>query len=72
MGLSCVIASVSAFIFHDWITPSLLTGALSIIGCFIINRYKFKSNIKSGMLVNHIGQSVEVVEISTNHIPCTL
>lgn len=68
IGLSCIIASVSAFIFHDWIMPSLLAGGLSVIGCFIINRYKFKSNIKSGMLVNHIGQSVEVVEVSMNNI----
>lgn len=68
IGISCIIASFSAFILHDWMIPTISAGVLSIIGCFFISRYKSKNVTKGGMLVKHIGQSVEVVEISTNRI----
>ena len=68
IGISCVIASFSALILHDWTIPTISAGVLSIIGCFFISRYKPKSAAKGGMLVKHIGQSVKVVETSANHI----
>ncbi len=68
IGISCVIASFSALILHDWMIPTIAAGVLSIIGCFFISRHKPKSAAKGGMLVKHIGQSVEVVEINTNRI----
>lgn len=68
IGISCVIASFSALILHDWTIPTISAGALSVIGCFFISHYKPKSTTKGGMLVKHIGQSVKVVEISANHI----
>jgi membrane protein implicated in regulation of membrane protease activity len=62
IGTSCVIASFSAFILHDWMIPTVSAGV------FFISRYKSKNVTKGGMLVKHIGQSVEVVEINANSI----
>lgn len=68
IGISCIIASFSALILHDWTIPTISAGVLSIIGCFFISRYKPKSTAKGGMLVKHIGQRVEVVETNNNRI----
>ncbi|HRG64076.1 MAG TPA: NfeD family protein [Burkholderiales bacterium] len=68
IGISCVIASFSALILHNWMIPTIAAGVLSIIGCFFISRYKPKSAAKGGMLVKHIGQRVEVVETNNNRI----
>ncbi|MBX9598745.1 MAG: NfeD family protein [Burkholderiales bacterium] len=68
IGISCVIASFSALILHDWTIPTISAGVLSIVGCFFISRYKPKSAAKGGMLVKHIGQSVEVIEVKQSHV----
>jgi len=40
---------------------------LSGIGCFLIFKLKRKNN-QGGMIVDHIGQEAEVVEVHPNHI----
>lgn len=67
IGLASIIASITALILHDWAIPSISAAILSIIGCFLIFRSKCKNN-KGGMIVDHIGQTAEIVEINANNI----
>ena len=67
IGCASIIASISALILHDWAIPSVSAAFLSVLGCFLIYKYKRKHN-KSGMVVEHIGQVAEVTEIHASHI----
>lgn len=68
IGVACLLASVSALILHDWVIPTLCAGLLSVIGCGVVYKYKTTSKNDGKMLVDHLGQSVEVVEIHQSHI----
>lgn len=62
IGLSFIIGSLSALFTVGWIIPTILIGLLSILGCIML-KSKFKHKQKGGLVVNHIGQTVEVVEL---------
>ena len=68
IGIASVIAGIVAFFIAGWFIPTTAVGLLSVIGCFIVAVYKKKSNNDGKMLVNHIGQSVEVVEIHPHNL----
>ena len=68
IGVACLLASISALILHDWIVPTLCAGLLSIVGCLLVYKYKGKNKNDGKMLVSHLGQLVEVIEIHTKHI----
>lgn len=67
IGVACVIASLSALILHDWLIPTLSAGILSLVGCYLLRKHKGKKN-SGQMMVTHLGQSVEVVEVSVNKL----
>lgn len=66
IGVSAILASLSALIFHNWTLPTLLMGILSITACILVKIYKPKNTKNSGLLVNHLGQEVEIIEIDQN------
>ncbi len=68
IGIACLLASISALVFHDWIIPTLCAGLLSLVGCLLVYKYKAKNKNAGKMLVDHLGQLVEVVEIHESHI----
>lgn len=68
IGIASIIASLTALILHDWTIPTLSAGVLAVGGCLLLNRYKSKKNPTGDMLVNHIGQTVEVVEVNPNSL----
>lgn len=62
IGLSFIIGSLSALFTVGWIIPTILIGLLSILGCIML-KSKSKYKQRGGLVVNHIGQTVEVVEL---------
>lgn len=68
IGISCILASFSALLLHDWTIPTIAAGGLSILGCVAINRHHGKNANKGAMMVKHIGQSVEVIEVNSNNL----
>ena len=67
IGIACVIASFSALILHDWFIPTLSAGILSLTGCYLLSKHKGKKQIGQ-LLVTHLGQNVEVVEIDQDKL----
>ncbi len=67
IGIACLIASLSALILHDWLIPTLSAGILSLIACYLLSKRKGKRN-SGQMLVTHLGQSVEVVEVNADKL----
>ena len=67
IGFASILGSITALILHDWLIPSLSVAILSVIGCFLLYKYKRKNN-KSSMVVEHIGQEAEIVEINATHL----
>lgn len=68
IGIASIVASLTALILHDWTIPTVSAGVLAVGGCLLLNRYKNKKDPNGNMLVNHIGQEVEVVEVNTNSL----
>lgn len=67
IGIACLIASLSALILHDWLVPTLSAGVLSLASCYLLSKHKGKKN-SGQMMVTHLGQSVEVVEVSVDKL----
>lgn len=67
IGISCIIASILALITHDWYLSSLCAGVLSIVGCFVLRQHKSKQS-SGKMMVDHIGQEVEVISIEAGKL----
>ena len=67
IGVSSIIAAIFAIFFVSPMIPILAAMSLAIIGCSIV--YKFLPKPKSSdMVIKHIGQHAEVVEVSTNNV----
>jgi membrane protein implicated in regulation of membrane protease activity len=67
IGISSLIASVFAVFFQNPIIPIFASAICSIIGCIIV--YRFLPNKKSSdMVVKHVGQNAEVVEVTASVI----
>lgn len=67
IGLSIAIASVFSIFSLNPLAPILISGALSVIGCGLVYKCRRKSG-KNDMVVKHVGQIAEVVEVSKNEI----
>ena len=68
IGVAFIIASLFALKFDDWTIVSIFAFVFAIIGTLLINIYKRKHNMNGKMLVNHLGQTVEVTEINGNSL----
>lgn len=68
IGVAFILASMIALRFAGWAIPTFTAGMLSIIACILVKSYRNKINKRGRMLVSHIGQEVEVVEILTNRL----
>lgn len=62
IGISFIVGSFSALLFAGWFVPTILVGLFSLIGCTIL-RVKWKKKVTGNLIVDHIGQTVEVVAI---------
>jgi len=67
IAIACIIANLTSFIVSGWAEPTISAGALSIAGCYLLSKRRGKKSIGS-MMVTHIGQIVEVVEINGTQI----
>lgn len=67
IGVACLIASLSALILHDWLLPTLCAGVLSLVACYLLSKRKSRKNAGQ-MLITHLGQSVEVVEVNADKL----
>lgn len=70
IGIAFTLASLFALKFDNWLVTTILAGSFSIIGIIILNAYKHKHKYKTTgkMVVDHIGQTVEIIEINKNNI----
>ncbi|MFN8771286.1 MAG: NfeD family protein [Neisseriaceae bacterium] len=66
IGIAFILASLFALAFDNWLSITILAGIFSIIGTLMIKHYKHRRQGK--MLIEHVGQAVEVVEITKNNI----
>ena len=64
IGLASVIAGVLALFLTGWLLPTVCAGFLSIAGCFVVSAYRRQTRNNGKMLVSHLGQSVEVIQIT--------
>lgn len=67
IAVASIIAAIFALFFKSILIPILASVILSIIGCVIVNK-KLKRNLHNNMVVEHIGQMAEVVEVFDNKI----
>ena len=64
IGLASVIAGILAFFLDGWVLPTVCAGFLAVVGCFVVSAYRRQTRNNGKMLVNHLGQSVEVIELT--------
>lgn len=67
IGLSCLIASLGAVVISGWFVPTFIAGFLSIVSCVAL-RMRHVGKHDGQLIVNHIGQEVEVIEVDGIHL----
>lgn len=68
IGMASSMASVSSIYFSSPFVPILASAILSIIGCVLVYKYVRKPNKNNDMVIKHVGQIAEVMEVSKNEI----
>ena len=68
IGVIFIIAGLMSLIIPSWIMVSIITVVLSIIGCLWVNLYKARHRNQATAMIQHVGHSVEVIEISNNKL----
>lgn len=63
IGVACILGSISALFISGWHVPTLFVGLLSVLGCRLVQLKKAKK-VAGSMIVNHLGQEVEVIEVN--------
>lgn len=67
IGISCLVASIGAVVIAGWFVPTFIAGFLSIVSCVAL-RTRHVGKHDGKLIVNHIGQEVEVIEVDGIHL----
>lgn len=63
IGIAFIVAGGIDLAYHSLMIATVCAGLLSIVGCFLVYLYKPKNRNSGKLLINHIGQEVEVIEV---------
>jgi membrane protein implicated in regulation of membrane protease activity len=68
IGVIFIIAGLISLIIPSWVMVSIITVVLSVLGCLWVNRYKARHKDQAVVMIQHVGHSVEVIEIGNNKL----
>jgi|SRR6185437_6257676 len=68
IGVVFILASLLALLVNNWIMITIVSTILSIIACGLIKIYKKRNKDYEPKIAEHIGHTVEVVEIANDKL----
>ena len=63
IGIAFVLSSIIAIYIHNWLIITGVAVILSVLGCFVVRQYKSTVVSAGSLMINHVGQEVEIIEI---------
>lgn len=63
IGVVFILASLLALLVNNWIIITIVSTMLSVIACGLIKIYKKNNKTSESKIAEHIGHTVEIVEI---------
>ncbi|HLX53621.1 MAG TPA: NfeD family protein [Aquella sp.] len=68
IGVVFILSSLLALLVDNWVIITVISTILSIIACALIKIYKQKHKMSDPKIAEHIGHTVEVVEIASDKL----
>ncbi len=68
IGVIFILASLLALLINNWIIITLVCAIMSIIACSLIKIYKKKNKNSETKIAEHVGHTVEVIEIANDKL----